>query len=151
MVPVSIITTSLFWMENAGGYFSVHPLPRPPRSGRLKSSKQRQFGSGTENYWAFAVPPPGAGLDTVTCIVPVAARSALASAAVSCVAEAKVVGRSVPFHCTTEAGTNPLPLTVSVNPGEPAAADAGVSPVVVGAGLTPPPPSKLVPVKLSYV
>ena len=90
-------------------------------------------------------------MDTVTGIVPVAARSDAPSAAINCVADTYVVGRSAPFHCTVELGTNPLPFTVNEKLGAPAIADAGTSPVVTGVGLKPPPPSKLVLVKLSNV
>src|SRR6267143_3422394 len=144
MVPVSTMTTWLFRIENAGGYFTVHPLPRSGLSDRLKSSRNTPLGSRTEKYWTLEIPPPE-GLDTVTCMVPGTARSALASVAVSCVGDPYVVGRSVPFHCTTEPGTNRLPLTVSVKPRVPATADAGSSDVVVGTL------SRLVRVKLSYV
>jgi hypothetical protein len=54
--------------------------------------------------------------------------------AVSLVAETNVVVRSVPFQRTIEPTTNPLPSTVSVNAGSPAAAVEGVSPVSEGAG-----------------
>src|SRR5205823_1929975 len=54
------------------------------------------------NVCGLDVPPPGAGLKIVTCAVPAAAMPAAAIAAVSCVVEAYVVGRSVPFQRTTE-------------------------------------------------
>ena len=39
-----------------------------------------------------------------------------------------------PFHRTTEHGTNELPVTVSVNAGEPAATEVCDSEVILGAG-----------------
>src|SRR5256885_3859009 len=150
MIPVSIITTSLFWIENAGGYFSVHPLPRSALFGRLKSSKNPPLASSTEKYWTLDVPPSEPALNTVTGTEPVTPRSAAGMVAVSWVADTKVVGRSAPFQRTREPGTKPLPLTVSVKPGPPTGAEAGLSPVVVGRGLVEV-PSRLVRVKLSYV
>src|SRR6267378_1536476 len=85
--------------------------------------------------WALDVPPPGAGVNTVTVAVPAAARSACGIAAVSSVADPNVVTRFAPFHRTTELPTKLVPVTVSVNPGPPAGAEVGFSPVVVGTGL----------------
>src|SRR5207237_739516 len=135
--------------ENAPGVFSTHPLPRSALSGRLKSSKKLLPGARMEKGWALEVPPPGAGVNVVTCAVPATARSAAGMAAVSCVADTNVVARSAPFQRTTELATKPLPLAVSVKPGPPAGAEAGLSPVVVGRGLVEA-PSRLVRVKLSY-
>ena len=60
---------------------------------------------------AVDVPPPE---NTVTEAVPAETMSALAMAAVSCVALTKVVGRSAPFQRTTEVELKLLPFTVSV-------------------------------------
>jgi len=46
--------------------------------------------------------------------------------AVTCVLLMNVVGREVVFHCTAEAGTNPVPLTVSVKLPPPAGAPCGL-------------------------
>jgi hypothetical protein len=46
------------------------------------------------------------------------------------------VVRLAPFHCTTESLTNPLPLTVRVNPASPAVAELGLRLVVAGTGLS---------------
>src|SRR5436189_228988 len=54
----------------------------------------------TVNVCAAEVPPPGAGVTTVTCGVPAAATSAAAMAAVSWVALTNVVVRVAPFHLT---------------------------------------------------
>jgi hypothetical protein len=84
---------------------------------------------------ALEVPPPGAGLTTVTWAVPAVAMSPAAMAAVSWVAETKVVARGLPFQRTTELELKPLPVTVSVNAALPAYAVAGLRLVVVGTGL----------------
>jgi hypothetical protein len=47
----------------------------------------------------------------------------------------KVVVRSLPFHCTTEVSTNPVPLTVRGNAALPADVFAGSRLVTVGTGL----------------
>jgi hypothetical protein len=47
------------------------------------------------------------------------------------------VGRSLPFHRTTDAETKPLPVTVRVKAGLPAATVPGESPLITGAGLGP--------------
>src|SRR2546426_952605 len=86
------------------------------------------------NVCGLDVPPPGAGLKIVTCAVPAAAISAAEIAAESCVAETYVVARSVPFQRTTELVTRFGPVTGRVTAARPATADAGLSPVVVGAG-----------------
>jgi len=81
------------------------------------------------------VPPPGAGLVTVTCPVPAAAMSAAVIAAVNCVALTYVVVRLDPFQFTTEPLMNPVPATVSVKAAVPAVALAGDSVLIVGAVL----------------
>ena len=84
---------------------------------------------------AAEVPPPGAGLFTVTLAVPAVAMSLAGMAAVNCVALPKVVVRGLPFHCTVEPFTKPLPLTVNVNAVPPAVTAFGLKVVIVGAGL----------------
>ena len=81
------------------------------------------------------VPPPGAGLVTVTVAAPAVAISAAVIAAVSCVALAKVVVLAAPLNFTTDVDTNPVPLTVSVKAAPPAVALVGEREVSVGAGL----------------
>src|SRR2546422_870635 len=61
---------------------------------------------------ALEVPPPGAGLKTVTEATPVLAMSAARMAAVSCVALTKLVARLTPFQSTTDPETKLLPRTV---------------------------------------
>ena len=55
-------------------------------------------GLSTVNVCAPDVPPPGAGVETVTLTVPVVAMSAVVICAVSWVLDAKVVVRGLPFH-----------------------------------------------------
>src|SRR5690349_12666848 len=68
---------------------------------------------------AVETPPPGVGFHTDTCAVEIETISALLMAAVKRVDEMKDVVRSEPFQRTTDAGTNPLPFTVKLNPGPP--------------------------------
>ena len=82
------------------------------------------------------VPPPGAGLVTVTVAVPAVAISAAAIAAVNCVALTKVVVLVAPLNFTTDVDTNPVPLTVKVKAAPPAVALVGEREVSVGAGLS---------------
>src|SRR6266571_7832549 len=78
------------------------------------------------NVAAAEVPPPGAGLTTVTLAMPAAAMSVAGIAAVSCVAETNVVARAAPFQFTVEVLTKLLPLTVSTAAGPPADAPDGL-------------------------
>ncbi len=93
------------------------------------------LGAVIVKLWAFDVPPPGAGLDTVTWAVPADAMSAAAITALSWVADTYPVVRLDPFHCTTEPATKPLPFTVSVKAVPPAVADEGLRPLMPGTGL----------------
>src|SRR5262245_19197076 len=61
--------------------------------------------------------------------------SAAAICAVNCPAFTNVVGRGLPFHCTTELPTKLLPFTVSVKAAPPAGALLGVSVATAGTGL----------------
>jgi hypothetical protein len=45
------------------------------------------------------------------------------------------VGRDARFHCTTELGTNPLPVTVKEKAGSPAVAVPGEIPFIAGVGV----------------
>ncbi len=78
------------------------------------------------------VPPPGAGLDTVTVSAPAVAMSAALIAAVICVALTNVVTFALPLKFTTEVFTKFVPFTVSVNAAPPAVAVVGLMVVVVG-------------------
>src|SRR5438093_630351 len=77
------------------------------------------------NVCAFDAPPPGVGLNTVTCAVPAAATSVAEIAAVSWVADTYVVVRAAPFQRTTVLVTKFVPATVSVNPEPPTGPDVG--------------------------
>src|SRR5436309_942562 len=81
------------------------------------------------------VPPPGAGVTTVTSEVPAAATSRLEMAAWSSAPLTKVVPRAAPFHCTTDDGMKLPPLTASVKGAVPAVALLGEREPTVGAGL----------------
>src|SRR2546430_7464550 len=74
------------------------------------------------NVAAAEVPPPGAGLTTVTLAMPAAAMSAARIVAASCVGETNVVARAAPFQFTVELLTKLPPLTVKVAAGPPAVA-----------------------------
>src|SRR2546422_689245 len=91
-------------------------------------------GTVTVSVAPFDVPPPGAGVTTMIACVPAAARSLAGSCAVTCVADPYVVGRAAPSTCTTDPGTNPVPVTVSVHAALPATTLAGPSAVSVGSG-----------------
>src|SRR3970040_1735616 len=71
----------------------IKPLPLTVRvkpaspAVALEGNKEVKLGPGLlmVRTGAFEVPPPGAGLNTVTCAVPAVARSLAGMAAVSCV------------------------------------------------------------------
>ncbi len=65
---------------------------------------------------ALVVPPPGAGLKTVTEAEPSVAISAAAIIAVNWLLLTKVVGRSESFQRTLDVLLNEVPLTVRENP-----------------------------------
>jgi hypothetical protein len=88
----------------------------------------------TVNVTALDVPPPGAGLVTVTEGVPVVATSLAKIAAVSCVALTNVVARAAPPKFTTDVFRKFVPFTVNVNAPEPAETFVGASVVTVGTG-----------------
>jgi xanthosine utilization system XapX-like protein len=81
------------------------------------------------------VPPPGAGLVTVTFTEPAVAMSVARIAAVICVALTKVVALAAPLKFTTDEELKFVPFTVSVKPAPPAVALVGEIDVVVGTGL----------------
>ena len=88
----------------------------------------------TENCCPPEVPPPGAGLKTVTDRLPVVDMSEAAIEALNSVELMKVVTRLLPFQRTMEPFTNPVPKTVKSNAGPPTEVLEGVSPVTVGVG-----------------
>jgi hypothetical protein len=81
------------------------------------------------------VPPPGAGLVTVTFTGPAVAMSAAVIEAVTCVALTNVVVLAAPLKFTAEEALKFVPFTVSVNAAPPAIALVGEIEVVVGTGL----------------
>ena len=83
----------------------------------------------------FEVPLPGAGLVTVTAIVPVEAMLAAGIAAVNSVELTNVVAGADPPKLTIEPATKLVPLIVSVKAAPPATALFGEIAVIVGVGL----------------
>src|SRR5207244_5151819 len=63
------------------------------------------------------------------------AQAAAARPSVTCVSHTIVVVRAAPFQRTVEAGTKPLPVTVSVRAAPPMVALLGASVVSTGVGL----------------
>ena len=86
------------------------------------------------NAIAFEVPPPGAGVTTVTGALPAVTMSLAGIAAVTWPAFTNVVVRAAPFQRTWEVPTKLLPFTVSVNAAPPAAVLVGASEVSAGTG-----------------
>ena len=82
----------------------------------------------------FDVPPPGIGFVTVIKISPPAVRSESRISTVSVVLEMKVVPLSNPSNWIPDAGTNPVPVTVSTKPTLPAAVEVEERAVKVGTG-----------------
>jgi hypothetical protein len=73
---------------------------------------------------------------TVIAALPVVAIRAAVTAVVSCVALTNFVTSAVPFHATVFPVANPAPFTVRVKAAPPAAAEDGLSDVIVGGPLT---------------
>jgi hypothetical protein len=94
---------------------------------------------------ALEVPPPGAGLVTVTPGVPVEAMLAAGMAAVNCVELTNVVAGADPPKLTIEPATKFVPLIVSVKAAPPATVLLGEIAVIVGVGLDPLDTGGLVP------
>jgi hypothetical protein len=136
--------------------FTVKVNADPPARANVGES-ELIAGNGllTVNEELADVPPPGAGLVTVTPRVPAVAMSGAVIGAVTCVASTNVVVLGVPLKFTTEPETKPVPFTVSVKAEPPAIALLGNSEVITGAGLltandelaeVPPPGAELVTV-----
>jgi hypothetical protein len=92
-------------------------------------------GGATVKANAPDVPPPGDGVDTLTCAVPAVATSPAEIDACNWVELTNVVARFEPFHLTTEPEMKLLPVTVSVNAAAPASVRSGESALTTGAGL----------------
>jgi hypothetical protein len=86
----------------------------------------------TVKFIGLEVPPPGAGLVTVTADAPLEATLAAGMAAVNCVEFTNVVAGADPPKLTIEAATKLVPLIVSVNAAPPATALLGEIAVIVG-------------------
>ena len=116
--------------------FTVSVKAAPPADA-LVGESEVIVGTGlfTANAEFADVPPPGAGLVTVTLNVPAAAMSAAVIAAVTCVALTKVVVAAAPLKFTTDDELKFVPFTVSVKAVPPANALVGESEVIVGNGL----------------
>ncbi len=84
-------------------------------------------------FIGLEVPPPGAGLVTVTASVAVEAMLEAGMAAVSCVELTNVVAGAAPPKLTIEAATKFVPLIVSVKAAPPATVLFGEMVVIVGA------------------
>ena len=83
-------------------------------------------------FTGLEVPPPGAGLVTVTASTPVEAKLEAAMAAVNCVELTNVVVGAAPPKLAIEAATKFVPLIVSVKAAPPATAVFGEIVLIVG-------------------
>jgi len=88
----------------------------------------------TVNGLPLEVPPPGAGVTTVTKTVPSVATCNDVTCAVSSVALTNVVASAVVPHFTVDALVKFAPVTVSGNAAAPVVAVVGEIPLIVGAG-----------------
>src|SRR5215472_9976429 len=93
------------------------------------------FTLATVSERAPDVPPPGAGVNTVTLGVPAAAISLAGMAAVSCVDETNVVVRLAPLTWTIEPLVKLEPVAVRVKAAPPAEAVLGLMLERIGAGV----------------
>ena len=82
--------------------------------------------------WAEDVPPPGAGVTTVTKAVPAVAMSVAGTTAATSPVEMKVVMSGTPFQYMTEDVEKSEPSAVNVNCGPPAVAKVGLIEVRMG-------------------
>ena len=87
------------------------------------------------NVIELEVPPPGAGLTTVTDAVPAVATFAAGTTAVSLIEDTNVVTSGEPFQLTLDVETKLVPFTVRVNWALPAVAEVGLIELIVGTGL----------------
>src|SRR5262249_22948692 len=90
----------------------------------------------TVNVTAFDVPPPGAGVTTVTCGLPATARSAAVISAHSCLARRWVVCRASLFPPPTVVGGKLSKRLFILSAAAPAMAVFGFSDVMTGAAGT---------------
>jgi hypothetical protein len=86
------------------------------------------------NCW-LALPPPGAGLVTVTVTGPAVANEVAGTITTSCVGVCDWIGSGVAPKLTVEAAMKFVPVIVSVVASEPATTLDGDSDVMIGTGL----------------
>src|SRR5579863_2671609 len=86
-------------------------------------------------FTELEVPPPGAGLVTVTASVPDETTLAAGMAAVNCAELTNVVAGADPPKVTVEPATKFVPLIASVKAAPPATLPFGEIAVIVGVGL----------------
>jgi len=124
--------------------FRVNVKAGPPAVALVGDIEESVRAPVTEKFAVPEVPPPGAGLVTVTGKVPAVVMSDARIAAVICVELTNVVVLAAPLNLTAEPFTNLLPVTVSVNPAPLATALVGAIVVIAGTGLLTVQPWKLV-------
>jgi hypothetical protein len=88
----------------------------------------------TVNCVAEEVPPPGAGVVTLTVAVPDEDSDRVGIIAVSCVDETKAVASACPLKLTTDTLVKPNPVTVMVVSAEPCGTEDGEMDVNWGNG-----------------
>ncbi|HKV27125.1 MAG TPA: hypothetical protein VJN90_02470 [Candidatus Acidoferrales bacterium] len=127
-------------------------VPNCPPAGILVGVIEEMAGTGddvgvTVRAIVCEVPPPGAGVNTCTVMVPGTEMSPGLTCVVSSDGERKIVGgvplaasRGIPLNEIVELGANPEPITISVNVTEFAGTLAGDSEATLGTGklITPP-------------
>jgi hypothetical protein len=87
------------------------------------------------NAAEFEIPPPGAGLDTVTVTVPGLVISLAGMFAIMCSESLKSVVLLEPFHLTVEPGTKLAPWMFRLKPVPPANTALGPRLLIAGVGL----------------
>src|SRR5262245_18528859 len=112
----------------------IEPPPATSACGESRLIAGSGFVADMLNDVAFDTPPAGSGLKTVTFAFPAVCKSEAGISAASKTGLTKVVGRLLPFHCTTDPLTNPPPFTRSVKT-VPMAALFGEIEEIVGSGL----------------
>ena len=135
-VPRALAPKFITEVETKPVPFTVR-VKAAPSTNALDGDSEVMVGAGlfTAKLAGFDVPPPGAGLVTVTLKVPALAMSEARMAAVSCVELTKVVARLLPLKLTAAPLTKFVPFTVKVKPTPPAMALVGEMLVIVGAGV----------------
>jgi hypothetical protein len=135
LVVLSLVTVALEEVCTATTGCAASALPATPAPGCVVNASFAALAVIVKVTGVTDVPPPGAGVTTVTLAVPAVAMSAAPIVAVSWLVLTKLVVRATPFHCTVDVPMKLVPFTVSVKPAPPAVADEGLMLVVVGAGL----------------